>query len=251
MLFEARPPANRGAGFGSIIEVLQVCGFQHYLSTMTEFTHLTWIAVVLFMVVFVLNVLPAFAPPTWMTMSFIGLAIPRIDYVFYAIVAAVAATSGRALLAKISRVLVRKKLLSTQTRQNVDAVRFGLEAHRVVTFGTFLGYSLSPIPSNYLFIAYGLTSLPIARLALPFFIGRAVSYAFWLRTASAISVRLDLDWFESAPYFVIYFVLSQVLLVPVLYGFAHVDWHALIVQKRFKWLKPTTPESSDAGERDP
>ena len=67
-----------------------------------------------------------------------------------------------------------------------------------MTFGTVLGYSISPLPSNYLFIAYGLTSLPIALLALPFFVGRFVSYGFWLKTASTVGDRLDLDWFESA-----------------------------------------------------
>ena len=59
----------------------------------------------------------------------------------------------------------------------------------MITFGTFLGYSISPLPSNYLFIAYGLTSLPIAFVALPFFVGRLVSYGFWLKTASTISDR--------------------------------------------------------------
>ena len=46
---------------------------------MNEFNNLAYIMTVLFIVVFVLNVLPAFAPPTWTTMSFIGLAIPNID----------------------------------------------------------------------------------------------------------------------------------------------------------------------------
>ena len=93
-----------------------------------------------------------------------------------------------------------------------------------MTVGTFLGYSLSPVPSNYLFIAYGLTSLPIALLAAPFFVGRLVSYAFWTRTASTIGDWLDWDWFESAPYFAAYFLLSQILLVPVIYAFTRLDW---------------------------
>jgi hypothetical protein len=83
----------------------------------------------------------------------------------------------------------------------------------VIAFATFLGYSISPLPSNYLFIAYGLTSLPIAFVALPFFVGRLVSYGFWLKTASAVSDRLDLDWLDSAHYLVGYFLISPLLLV--------------------------------------
>ncbi len=66
---------------------------------MTGLTDLTKITVVLFLVVFVLNVLPAFAPPTWTTMSFIGLTVPNADFVLIAVVAATPATSGRIILA--------------------------------------------------------------------------------------------------------------------------------------------------------
>ena len=55
-------------------------------------------------------------------MSFIGLTIPKIDFVLTALVAATAATCGRIVLAKLSRVLVRQKFLSEQTQQNVDAI---------------------------------------------------------------------------------------------------------------------------------
>jgi membrane protein YqaA with SNARE-associated domain len=202
-----------------------------------ETTDLTHIMAVLFIVVFVLNVLPAFAPPTWTTMSFIGLAIPNIDVLVLALVAATAATCGRIVLAKLSRVILRQRLLSEEARCNVDAIKIGIENQRAMTLGTFFGYSLSPLPSNYLFIAYGLTSLPIAFLTVPFFIGRFVSYAFWTRTASTVGDWLDWDWFESVPYFVAYFLLSQILLIPVIYGFTHLDWRALFSEKHLKWLE--------------
>jgi membrane protein YqaA with SNARE-associated domain len=202
-----------------------------------ETTNLTYIIAALFIVVFVINLLPAFAPPTWTTMSFIGLTIPSIDVLLLALVAATAATCGRVTLAKLSRAVVRQKLLTEQARRNVDAIKTGIENRKAMTVGTFLGYSLSPLPSNYLFIAYGLTSLPIAFLAVPFFIGRLVSYAFWTRTASTLGDWLDWDWFESAPYFVAYFLLSQLLLIPVIYGFTRLDWQALFAEKRLKWLE--------------
>ena len=190
----------------------------------------------LFFIVFALNLLPAFAPPTWTAMSFVGLAIPDINFVWIALVAAVAATCGRIVLAKASYLLLRRRWLSEETRRNVDTIRVGIESRPVVTFSTVLGYALSPLPSNYLFIAYGLTSLPIAFVALPFFIGRLLSYAFWLKTASAIGDRLDLDWFDSAYYFVGYFLLSQLLLVPIIYAFTQIDWRRVFTEKRVRWL---------------
>jgi membrane protein DedA with SNARE-associated domain len=119
---------------------------------MNEINNLAYILSVLCIVVFVLNVLPAFAPPTWTTMSFIGLAIPNMDLLLLAAVAAVAATCGRIVLAKLSRQIVRQRLLTEQSRRNVDAIKTAIENQGAMTFGTFLGYSLSPLPSNYLFM---------------------------------------------------------------------------------------------------
>jgi hypothetical protein len=51
---------------------------------------------------------------------------------------------------------------------------------------------------------------------------------------------LDWDWFESAPYFAAYFLLSQLLLVPAMYGFTRIDWQALFTERRFKWLAKMT-----------
>ena len=197
------------------------------------------IATVLFIVVFALNVLPAFAPPTWTTMSFVGLVIPNNNFILLSMVAASAATSGRVVLAKLSRSLLRWRLLSEEARRNVDTIRLGIESRPALTFGMFLGYALSPLPSNYLFIAYGLTSLPIAFLSLPFLIGRLASYAFWIRTASTVGdwLDVDVDWFESAPYFVAYYLISQLLLFPVIYAFTRIDWHALFAERRLKWLE--------------
>ena len=95
------------------------------------------------------------------------------------------------------------------------------------------------LPSNYLFIAYGLTSLPIAFLLI--FVGRLVSYTFWVRTASTVVDRLDVDvdWFGSAPYFIAYYLSSQLLLISFIY-ISRVDWHALFAEARVKLLeKPT------------
>jgi hypothetical protein len=191
---------------------------------------------VLFVVVFVLNVIPAFAPPTWMTLSYIGLTAPDMSPLLLALTGAVAATLGRLSLAKLSRVIVRGKALGEQTRKNVDRVKIELEKHRAFTFGAFLVYAFSPLPSNYLFIAYGLTTLRLPLVAAPFFIGRFVSYSFWVTSASLIGNRLDVDSIESGWHRVIYFVMSQLLLVPALYAFARIDWHSLFEKRRLKWL---------------
>ena len=191
----------------------------------------------LFIVVFILNVIPAFAPPTWLTLSVIGFPRPEIPVVLLALTGAAAATLGRLVLAKLSRTIVRGRFLSEPIRENVNAVKVSLEKHRILTFGMVLAYAFSPLPSNYLFIAYGLTTLRLRSVALPFFIGRLVSYSFWVTTASAIGHRMDMDSFESASYVGVYFVLSQLLLVPAMYLFTRIDWRAALEERRLRWFK--------------
>jgi hypothetical protein len=199
----------------------------------------TAIIVALFFVVFVLNVLPAFAPPTWMTLSFVGLAVPNVNVIALAVVGAAAATLGRIALAKLSRRIVRHGLLSEPARLNIDAIKQGIEGRRALTSTAFMAFALSPLPSNYLFIAYGLTSLPIMFLAVPFFVGRLLSYGFWVATASTVGARLNVDWFESSAYLSAYFALSQLLLVPTIYAFTRVDWHAAFAERRLKLFANT------------
>src|SRR3954452_17888569 len=169
--------------------------------------------VLLFGLIFGLNVIPAFAPPTWMAVAFIGFEFPATNPVLLALVAATAATLGRITLAKLSRWLVREKLLSDPHRKNIDIIKERLEKRAVLTIGVFLFYALSPLPSNFLFIAYGLTRLPLLRIALPFFIGRTASYSFFILGGAAVGRRFHVDSIESAFYASAWFIASQVALL--------------------------------------
>jgi len=193
--------------------------------------------ITLFAVVFALNVIPAFAPPTWMALSWVGFTRPLGNPFVVALIGAVAATSGRLVLATLSRIIIRQRFMSDRVRANIDVIKDGLERHRTVTFGAFLLYAFSPFPSNYLFIAYGLTSLRLWLVAVPFFIGRCASYSFFVFTASEVSQHLALDGFEPKPYLGIYFVSSQLVFLGMLLLLARIDWRHLVAARRFRWLR--------------
>jgi hypothetical protein len=126
---------------------------------------------VLFGAVFVLNLLPAFAPPTWMVLSWIGFRQPDLNPVLIALVAALAATGGRVALAKCSHWLIHGRLMRDIDRENIAVATSWLERKKAMTATVFLLYAFSPLPSNYLFIAYGLTGLGLRTIALAFFFG--------------------------------------------------------------------------------
>ena len=191
---------------------------------------------IMFGLVFGLNVIPAFVPPTWMALAFVGFQFPDTNPVLLAMVGAIAATLGRLSLAKLSHLLVREKLFSEAHRVNIDVIKERLEKRTALTLSVVLIYAFSPLPSNFLFIAYGLTGLPLLRVALPFFIGRVVSYTFFIVSGAAAGRRWHVDSLESVSYASGWFIVSQLVLLGALYVFARVDWKALLDQHRLAWL---------------
>ena len=204
---------------------------------------------VLFLVVFLLNVIPAFAPPTWMVFSFLGFRLPtHMDWSF-AFVGAVAAAMGRSLLGKLSRILIRNRWLSEAAKQSINSLKLELEKRPNLTFGLFLFYAFTPLPSNYLFIAYGLTTMPLVRLVAPFFVGRFVSYYFWTMSAAAVSRKLELDETDAMAYFSVYFVFTQLALLAVVYVFMRVDWKLLLQKRKWGWLPKSIPDLKRSSSR--
>jgi hypothetical protein len=64
-----------------------------------------------------------------------------------------------------------------------------------------------------------------------------VSYSFFVLTASKVSQRLALEATEAQQYFGIYFVISQLLLLAVVFLLIRVDWRYLFAARRFRWLR--------------
>lgn len=198
--------------------------------------HTLLVFLVIFAVVFVVNVIPIFAPPTWAVLSFIAIRYSS-NILLLAIVGASAATLGRLVLAKLSNVLIRQKFLSEGTRRNIDAVRLRLERSKKLTFSMLLFYAFSPFPSNHLFIAYGLTALKLKLIAIPYLLGRVVIYAFVALTASTAAQLLAYESMTTESFFSYYFVASQLLGLLMIYVFARIDWHRVFFEKRLRWRR--------------
>ena len=203
----------------------------------------------LFLVVLGLNLLPAFAPPTWVALSFFSYKFPENDIAMLALVGATAATLGRVILAKFARSIVRGKLLSPDTRANIDAIRDKLQGRGTLTAGACLFYAFSPLPSNYLFIAYGLTTLELRLLALPFFLGRLIGYNFWAHLGSAAARKLAVE--APQDYMSVYFVLVQVACLALLYVFTRIDWRRLLQEHRLGWVGKRSSQYPVASDQCP
>ncbi|HTH59738.1 MAG TPA: hypothetical protein VL689_06230 [Paraburkholderia sp.] len=192
---------------------------------------------ILFVVVLLINLMPAFAPPTWIAMSWVGFHVQEGSTLVFALVAASAATLGRLALAAFSRALVRGRWIRDADRQNIDVVSAWLEKHPTKTAGAFLVYALSPFPSNYLFIAYGLSGLPLRFIGMAFFAGRTVSYLVWARLGRFASAAVDPESLFDGKYLGIGFALSQLALLASIYALMKIDWKMLLEQRKLRWRR--------------
>lgn len=192
---------------------------------------------ILFVVVLLINLMPAFAPPTWMAMSWVGFNVADGSPFAFALVAASAATVGRLMLATFARTLVRGRLMREADRENVDAAKAWLQKHKTMTVGAFFVYALSPLPSNYLFIAYGLSGLPLRVIGAAFFVGRAASYSVWAHLGRFASAHLDPEVQFEGAYLSAYFIAMQLALLGLVYMLMKLDWKTLIEQRKLAWRR--------------
>ena len=203
---------------------------------MIDILHYLLDFLIIFGIIFLLNVIPAFAPPTWTALSYIAIRYNH-NILLLALVGAIAATLGRLVLAKLSDVIVRQKFLSDSTKRNVEEIKVQLENNQKLTFGIFLFYAFSPLPSNHLFIAYGLTGLNLNLIAIPFFMGRIVSYTFWAYSANSVARLLAAEKIGTGSFFSVYFILTQLFTLFLVYVFTMIDWRALFTEKKLRWRK--------------
>jgi membrane protein YqaA with SNARE-associated domain len=188
-------------------------------------------ALLLFAAVYLLHLIPVFAPPTWMAIALIALNRPELNPFAVAVVAALGATLGRITLARGAKHLVRERWMSSTTRANVDVFGQMIARRRSARYGLLAFYLYSPA-SNFLFIAHGLTRLPLAMIALPFLLGRLGTYTLWGMAAHGVAQQFRLDQRDWGSYLGGYFVLTQLVLLVALWLFTRIDWRALLERRR-------------------
>ncbi len=138
-------------------------------------------------VVFAVNLLPAFGPPTWAVLVFFSLDfdLPAVPLVLGG---ALAAAAGRYLLAGGARRL--RPRLSPARLERLDRAQAALLADRRRSAAGLGLFALSPVPSGQLFVAAGLMTVALLPLTAAFFAGRLVSYSIYVGVASVAERNL-------------------------------------------------------------
>ena len=171
-------------------------------------------------VVFLCNLVPMFAPPTWSVLVYFIL-IQNTATIPTVILGAIAAGLGRYLLGTFTNKL--RNYIPVNARKNLyDAGRV-FEGHSGRRYGLIALFIISPLPSAQLFEAAGLMQMNLKRLTLAFFSGRIVTYSIYAAGASKLKTtdfgQVITDAFKSPWSWAL-----QLFSIALIYAFAKIDW---------------------------
>jgi uncharacterized membrane protein YdjX (TVP38/TMEM64 family) len=182
-------------------------------------------------VVLFFNLMPAFAPPTWMALVLFSLNTELHPIVIVA-VGAIFAGTGRYLLARATGLF--RNRISKKSLSNLEAAQTLLTentSRKLLTIGMFV---LSPLPSAQLFEAAGLMGVRLLPLTIAFFSGRIVTYNFYVFGASELKAH-GIGDLITKEFTSVWAILFQVVMMASVVLITRIDW------KRFL---PTKPSSS-------
>jgi len=178
------------------------------------------------------NMSPILMPPSWIVLTSFYLLDPTLNIVFLAMVGATGATIGRYFLKKISGLF--RKFVGEEQKSNLDIIGSYLNKKKYgYVIASFL-FAATPLPSNVLFITYGLMRAKSIGIYVGFWFGRVISYIVMIYFGNAV-LRPFLEMFEDR--------LTGILLIDgvgigMIIIFASVNWTVLITEKKIKFVKP-------------
>jgi membrane protein YqaA with SNARE-associated domain len=178
------------------------------------------------------NAAPILMPPSWIILTSFHLLDPTLNIVLLAIVGATGATVGRFILKKFSGYF--RRFVGEEQKSNLDIIGNYLNQKKYgYLIASFL-FAATPLPSNMLFITYGLMRAKSLGIYIGFWFGRTISYIIMIYFGNAVLTPI-LEIFEDR--------ITGILLIDgvgigMIILFASVNWTLLITQKKLKFVKP-------------
>lgn len=186
----------------------------------------------IFLVLILVNASPILMPPSWIILTSFYLLDPSLNVVFLAMIGATGATIGRFFLKKISGLF--RKFVGEEQKSNLDIIGDYLNHKKYgYLLASFL-FGATPLPSNMLFITYGLMRAKNIGIYVGFWFGRTISYIIMIYFGNAV-LQPFLKIFEDR--------LTGILLIDgvgigLIVLFASINWTVLITQRKIKFVKP-------------
>ena len=186
----------------------------------------------IFLLLIGVNAAPLLMPPTWIILSSFFVLDQSFDPITLSLIGATGATIGRFFLKIVSGYF--RTVVGNQQKTNLDSIGNFLNRKKFGYIISSFLFAATPLPSNMLFIAYGLMRAKSFGLYLGFWLGRVISYYIMI-SISKIVLTPFIELFEDR---YIGILVADVLGISVVIFFTCIDWNLLLISRKFKLVKP-------------
>ena len=186
----------------------------------------------IFLLLIGINAAPILMPPTWIVLSSFFALDSSLDPLLLALVGATGATIGRLILKNLSSFF--RRFVGKEQKSNLDAIGNFLNRKKFGYVLTSFLFAATPLPSNMLFVAYGMMKAKSIGLYFGFWLGRVLSYYIMI-TVSSIVLAPFLELFEDK---IIGILLADVVGIGVVVVFTCINWQTLLLERKLRFVRP-------------
>ena len=179
-----------------------------------------------------LNTATLLMPPTWIVLSSFYALDTTLDTLSLALVGATGATLGRFFLKSMSRFF--RGIVGKEQKSNLDAIGEFLNRKKFGYIITSFLFAATPLPSNMLFVAYGMMRAKSIGLYVGFWFGRILSYYIMITISKAVLTPF-LTLFEDR---YIGILVADGLGIGVVILFTCIDWKVLLLERKILINRP-------------
>ena len=186
----------------------------------------------IFLLLIGINAAPILMPPTWIVLSSFFALDSSLDPLLLALVGATGATIGRLILKNLSSFF--RRFVGKEQKSNLDAIGNFLNRKKFGYVLTSFLFAATPLPSNMLFVAYGMMRAKSIGLYFGFWVGRLLSYYIMI-TISSVVLTPFLELFEDK---IIGILVADVVGIGIVVIFTCVNWQTLLLERKLQFVRP-------------
>jgi hypothetical protein len=188
-----------------------------------------WVLVIIFGI----SAAPILTPPTWMVVaSAYALSDNSLNPFLLSLTGASAATAGRMLLLKYSS--VGRKTMNEKRKSSLERMQKYLQKTKYGYFVSSFVFALTPLPSNMLFISYGLMKARSLGIVAGFWAGRFIVYLVLIYVSGYVFKPLAEIIGDNLTAVIMTDIIGVALTAAVLL----IDWDAVVTERRLAIIKP-------------
>jgi len=186
----------------------------------------------IFLLLIGINAAPILMPPTWIVLSSFFALDSSLDPLLLALVGATGATIGRLILKNLSGFF--RRFVGKEQKSNLDAIGNFLNHKKFGYVLTSFLFAATPLPSNMLFVAYGMMRAKSIGLYFGFWVGRLMSYYIMI-TISSVVLTPFLELFEDK---IIGILVADIVGIGVVVIFTCINWQTLLLERKLQFVRP-------------